>query len=101
MNICFHTLESDIDQLYSDFFIIDPILNLHYEKNTSRTTGEDASNTSQKLRALTRRQSVVTVVITQSDVKKSEGGDESEGTRELQLPSRDEVRKTEIGRAHV
>src|SRR5690625_7668712 len=74
--------------------MIDPFYYLHYEKNTSRTTGGDAANTSQKLRALTGRQSVVTVVITQSDVKKSEGGDESEGTRELQLPSRDEVRKT-------
>ena len=87
-------LEADIERLDADFVMIDPFYYLHYEKNTSRTTGGDAANTSQKLRALTGRQSVVTVVITQSDVKKSEGGDESEGTRELQLPSRDEVRKT-------
>lgn len=87
-------LEADIERLDADFVMIDPFYYLHYEKNTSRTTGGDAANTSQKLRALTGRQSVVTVTITQSDVKKSEGGDESEGTRELKLPSRDEVRKT-------
>src|SRR5690625_2718949 len=85
-------LQADIERLDADFVMIDPFYYLHYEKNTSRTTGGDAANTSQRLRALTGRLDVVTITITQSDVKKSEG--EGEGMRELKLPSRDEVRKT-------
>lgn len=85
-------LQADIERLDADFVMIDPFYYLTYEKNTSRTTGGDAANTSQRLRALTGRLSVVTVAITQSDVQKSEG--DEEGLRELRLPSRDEVRKT-------
>lgn len=86
------TLQADIERLNIDYVMIDPFYYLTYEKNTSKTTGGDAANTSHKLRALTGRLSVVTVAITQSDVKKSEGDDE--GVRELELPSRDGVRKT-------
>lgn len=85
-------LQSDIEQLDIDYVMVDPFYYLTYEKNTSRTTGGDAANTSQKLRALTGRKSVVTVAITQSDVKKAE--EVEVGTRELIPPSRDEVRKT-------
>ena len=85
-------LEADIKKLNTDFVVIDPFYYLHYEKNTSRTTGGDASNTSMKLRAMTGRLSVVTVAITQSDVKKSDKDDE--GTRELRLPEREDVKKT-------
>lgn len=85
-------LQADIEQLDIDFVMLDPFYYLSYEKNTSKTTGGDAANTSQKLRAMTGRLSVVTVAITQSDVQKSEG--DEEGARELRLPSRDEVRKT-------
>lgn len=85
-------LESDIIATEADFVMIDPFYYLAYEKNTSRTTGGDASNTSMKLRAMTGRLSVVTVAITQSDVGTSESDDE--GTRELKLPEREAVKKT-------
>src|SRR5690625_272326 len=85
-------LEADIKQLDADFVVIDPFYYLTYEKNTSRTTGGDASNTSMRLRALTGRLSVVTVAITQSDVKGSTENDE--GSRELRLPEREDVKKT-------
>lgn len=85
-------LQADIEKLDADFVMIDPFYYMHYEKNTSKTSGGDAANTSQKLRALTGRLSVVTVAITQSDVKKSEG--DEDGNRELKLPSRDEVTTT-------
>src|SRR5690625_2538015 len=84
--------KSDIKQTEADFVVIDPFYYLHYERNTSRTTGGDASNTSMRLRALTGRLSVVTIAITQSDVGKSEDNDE--GNRELVLPEREDVKKT-------
>lgn len=85
-------LQADIEITGADYIVVDPFYYLHYEKNTSRTTGGDAANTSQMLRALTGRLDVVVVALTQSDVKKSE--DSEDGTRELKLPNRDEVRKT-------
>src|SRR5699024_4477274 len=86
------TLEADIKQYDIDFIVIDPFYYLEYERNTSRTTGGDAANTSNILRLMTGRLGVVTVAITQSDVKKSE---ESEGgARELRLPEREDVKKT-------
>lgn len=86
------SLEADIKQVGADFVVIDPFYYLQFEKNTSRTTGGDASNTSMKLRAMTGRLSIVTVAITQSDVKKSE--ESEEGSRELRLPERESVKKT-------
>ena len=85
-------LESDIKATDADFAVIDPFYYLAYEKNTSKTTGGDASNTSMKLRSLTGRLSVVTVAITQSDVSASE--DDAEGRRELKSPERESVKKT-------
>src|SRR5699024_11153284 len=85
-------LESDIKVTDADFVVIDPFYYLAYEKNTSKTTGGDASNTSMKLRSLTGRLSVVTVAITQSDVSASE--DDDEGRRELKSPERESVKKT-------
>ena len=86
------TLEADIKQYGIDFVMIDPFYYLEYERNTSRTTGGDAANTSNKLRLMTGRLGVVTIAITQSDVKKSEESDE--GARELRLPEREDVKKT-------
>lgn len=85
-------LEADILQLGADFIVIDPFYYLQYEKNTSKTAGGDASNTSKKLRSMTGRLGIVTVAITQSDVKKS--ADDGEGNRELRLPEREDVKKT-------
>lgn len=87
-----HTLEADIKQHDIDYVVIDPFYYLEYERNTSRTTGGDAANTSNKLRLMTGRLGVVTVAITQSDVKKTETTDE--GSRELRLPEREDVKKT-------
>lgn len=86
-------LESDIEALDADYVVIDPFYYLHYEKNIGRTTGGDAANTSMRLRAMTGRLDVVTVAITQSDVKGSDDEEENQ-VRELKLPSRDGVRKT-------
>lgn len=85
-------LAADIDATNADYVVIDPFYYLDYEKNTSRTTGGDAANTSMKLRALAGRTSTVIVALTQSDVKKSE--EDEDGSRELKLPERDGVRKT-------
>src|SRR5699024_9976866 len=49
------TLEADIKQYDIDFIVIDPFYYLEYERNTSRTTGGDAANTSNKLRLMTGR----------------------------------------------
>lgn len=85
-------IESDILQTNADVVIIDPFYYLQYEKNTSRTTGGDAANTSQRLRQITGTQQVVTIAITQAD-EVSESKDE-DGARELQLPDRGDVKKT-------
>lgn len=85
-------LEADIETTKADFVVIDPFYYLQYEKNTSKTTGGDASNTSMKLRALAGRTDTTIIAITQATVKKEEH--DEEGTRELQLPSRDDVKKT-------
>src|SRR5690606_3230554 len=85
-------LEADIIATKADFVVVDPFYYLHYEKNTSKTTGGDAANTSMKLRALAGRTSTVIVAITQADVKKEES--DEDGNRELRLPNRDDVKKT-------
>lgn len=84
-------LEHDIEKTNADFVVIDPFYYLHYERNTSKTTGGDAANTSMKLRALTGRKNVVTIAITQSD---EETKSDEEGTRKVDVPSRDSVKKT-------
>lgn len=85
-------LESDIDTVNADYVVVDPFYYLHYETNTSKTTGGDAANTSMKLRALTGRKSVVTVAITQAE-ETAQNSDE-DGERELSLPERKDVKKT-------
>lgn len=85
-------LESDIDTVKADYVVVDPFYYLHYETNTSKTTGGDAANTSMKLRALTGRKSVVTVAITQAE-ETVQSSDE-DGERELALPERKDVKKT-------
>lgn len=85
-------LESDIDSVKADYVVVDPFYYLHYETNTSKTTGGDAANTSMKLRALTGRKSVVTVAITQAE-ETVQSADE-DGERELALPERKDVKKT-------
>ncbi len=85
-------LEADIEETKADYVVIDPFYYLQYEKNTSRTTGGDAAETSKKLRALAGRTSTVVVAITQADETAQE--DDEEGNRELSLPERKDVAKT-------
>lgn len=85
-------LEADIEATKADYVVIDPFYYLHYERNTSRTTGGDASNTSMRLRALAGRTSTVIVAITQADETKETDGED--GNRELELPDRKDVKKT-------
>lgn len=85
-------LESDILQTKADVVVIDPFYYLDYEKNTSKTAGGDAADTSKKLRRLTGTLQVVTLAITQAEEGK-ENKDE-DGVRELALPEREGVKKT-------
>ena len=85
-------IEADILQTHADVVIIDPFYYLQYEKNTSKTTGGDASNTSMKLRQITGTRQVVTIAITQAEEVKATT--DEEGNRELSLPDRSEVKKT-------
>ncbi len=85
-------LEADMDEVDADFVIIDPFYYMTYEKNTSKTAGGDASNTSMKLRALAGRSSAVIIAITQADETKEDK--DEEGGRELALPNREDVKKT-------
>lgn len=85
-------LEADIEALKADFVVIDPFYYLHYERNTSKTAGGDAAETSKRLRALAGRTSTVIVAITQADETKQE--EDEDGNRELKLPERKDVKKT-------
>lgn len=85
-------LEADLIATGADILLIDPFYYLDYEKNTSKTAGGDAAETSKKLRALTGRRKVVTIAITQAD-EGVEGEDDS-GNREIELPKRKDVAKT-------
>ena len=85
-------LEADIIATEADIVVIDPFYYLDYEKNTSKTTGGDAAETSKKLRALAGRRKVVAMAITQAD-EGAENEDDS-GNREIELPKRKDVAKT-------
>lgn len=86
-----HQLERDIIETGADVVVVDPFYYMDYSKNTSKTAGGDAANTSKALRKLAGRTKVVLHVITQAD----EDGTEKQGDeRELKLPSRSEVKKT-------
>ncbi|MEI2356107.1 DnaB-like helicase C-terminal domain-containing protein [Mesobacillus zeae] len=85
-------LESDILQTKADVVVVDPFYYLDYEKNTSKTTGGDAANTSMKLRRLAGRTKTVIFAITQADEGSEDKDDD--GNRELKLPERNDVKKT-------
>lgn len=85
-------LEADMDEINADFVIIDPFYFLDYEKNTSKTSGGDAANTSMELRRLAGLSSAVIIAITQADETKEDR--DEEGTRELAMPNREDVLKT-------
>jgi replicative DNA helicase len=85
-------LEADIIETKADVVLIDPFYYLDYEKNTSKTAGGDAAETSKKLRRLAGRTKAVVFAITQAD--EVDGKEDDDGERELRLPERSEVKKT-------
>lgn len=85
-------LERDVELTGADVVLIDPFYYLDYEKNTSRKTGGDAEATSKRLRSLTGKLDIVTIAITQSNLRETRK--DEDGYRELRLPERDEVMKT-------
>jgi replicative DNA helicase len=85
-------LEADIIETKADVVIIDPFYYLDYERNTSKTAGGDAAETSKKLRRLAGRTKTVIFAITQAD--EVDNKTDEEGERELRLPERSEVKKT-------
>lgn len=85
-------LERDITQTEADVAVIDPFYYLDYEPNVSRKTGGDAENTSQKLRRLAGTTQTVIFAITQAD--EAEEAEAEDGSRELRIPKRKEVKKT-------
>jgi replicative DNA helicase len=85
-------LEADIIETKADVVIIDPFYYLDYERNTSKTAGGDAAETSKKLRRLAGRTKTVIFAITQAD--EVDNKTDEDGERELRLPERSEVKKT-------
>lgn len=85
-------IEADIIQTNADIVVVDPFYYLDFERNTSRTAGGDAANTSKKLRRLAGTTETVIFAITQADETDEET--DEEGNRELSMPSRAEVSKT-------
>ena len=84
-------LEADIVETDADVVLIDPFYYMHYERNTSKTAGGDASNTSMRLRALAGRMQAVIHVITQAD---EDDRGKADGERMLKVPARSEIKKT-------
>src|SRR5699024_7183653 len=64
---------------------------MQFERNTSKTAGGDASETSKKLRRLAGSQDVVVIAMTQADEDEEK---QTDGVRELKLPPRAAVKKT-------
>lgn len=85
-------LEADILATKADVVVLDPFYYLDYEKNTSKTAGGDAAETSKKLRHLAGRTQTVVFAITQADETKEDT--DEDGARELKIPERKEVAKT-------
>ncbi|MEK5323325.1 DnaB-like helicase C-terminal domain-containing protein [Aeribacillus sp. FSL M8-0254] len=86
------SLEADIIATNADVVVLDPFYYLDYEKNTSKTAGGDAAETSKKLRRLAGRTHSVIFAITQAEETKESKDDD--GNRELKLPDREDVKKT-------
>jgi len=86
-------LESDIESVNADVVIVDPMYYMDYEKNTSKTAGGDAAETSKRLRRLAGARNVVVMTMTQADEDEKESKSDS-NVRELKFPKRSEVKKT-------
>ncbi|MEC1507045.1 DnaB-like helicase C-terminal domain-containing protein [Bacillus haynesii] len=82
-------LKADILETKADVVLIDPFYYLDYEKNTSKTAGGDAAETSKKLRRLAGQTKTTVFALTQA-----EEGDGKDADSELKLPQRKDVKKT-------
>ncbi|MFZ8007652.1 DnaB-like helicase C-terminal domain-containing protein [Bacillus licheniformis] len=82
-------LKADILETKADVVLIDPFYYLDYEKNTSKTAGGDAAETSKKLRRLAGQTKTTVFALTQS-----EEGEGKDADSELKLPQRKDVKKT-------
>lgn len=85
-------LKSDIIETKADVVLVDPFYYLDYERNTSKTAGGDAAETSKKLRRLAGTTKATIFAITQAD--EDDEKREEDGNRELNLPQRKAVSKT-------
>ncbi|MDN9010022.1 AAA family ATPase [Brevibacillus laterosporus] len=85
-------LEADIVATKADVVVIDPYYYMTYEANRSKTTGGDATETSNKIRALAGRYQCVIHGITQAEEVRDDRDDE--GNRELRPPTRAELMKS-------
>ncbi|MED2979522.1 DnaB-like helicase C-terminal domain-containing protein [Bacillus swezeyi] len=82
-------LKADILETKADVVLIDPFYYLDYEKNTSKTAGGDAAETSKKLRRLAGQTKTAVFALTQA-----EEGEGKDADSELKLPQRKDVKKT-------
>jgi replicative DNA helicase len=85
-------LEADIIETGAHVVVIDQFYHLHYEPNTSRTTGGDAANTAGLLNQLAGYTRTVIHAITQASEDDAERNED--GNRELRPPRRSDVKKT-------
>lgn len=85
-------LVADIKATDADFVIVDPFYYMDYEKNVSKKTGGDAEETSKKLKRMTGIEDVAVLALTQAEENDNE--DTPDGNRELELPRRNEVKKS-------
>lgn len=82
-------LKADILETKADIVLLDPFYYLDYEKNTSKTAGGDAAETSKKLRRLAGQTKTTVFALTQA-----EEGEGKDADSELKLPQRKDVKKT-------
>lgn len=85
-------LQADIIQTEADVVVVDPFYLMDYERNTSKTAGGDAANTSKKLRRLAGTTQVTIFAITQAEETEEQKDDT--GSREIKLPQRKDTKKT-------
>jgi replicative DNA helicase len=85
-------LEADILQTSADVVVVDPFYYFDYERNTSKTAGGDAAQTSKGLRRLAGKTKTVVFALTQAE--EVDNAKDEDGVRELRMPQRSEVKKT-------
>ena len=85
-------LETDIETTGADVVLVDPMYYMQFERNTSKTAGGDASETSKQLRRLAGTKDIVLFTVTQAEI--ADERVEKDEIRELKVPTRAAVKKT-------